>query len=99
MTKLSYPWLALGLGLLLVFGLLQSGALATDGAPALPLLTLLLISEFGFFATAIGAFIGIRQLRAGRAATALLPVTLGCAALAAAFLYLGIRLWPGGFPG
>jgi hypothetical protein len=97
--KLSYPWLALGLGLLVALGLLQSGALAFDGNYALPMLTMLIINEFGFFVTAIGAGVGINKLRTGGATSALLLATLADGLLAAGFLYLGIRLWPGGFPG
>jgi hypothetical protein len=58
---------------------------------------LLVVNEFGFFVTAIGAGIGINKLLAsGRQATLLL-VTIACGLLAAGFLYLGIQLWPGGF--
>lgn len=99
MANLSYPWLALGMGLLVALGLLQSGALSADGSYALPMLTMLIINEFGFFVTAIGAGVGINKLLAGGMQGALLLVTLGCAVLAGGFLYLGIRLWPGGFPG
>jgi hypothetical protein len=99
MQNLSYPWLALGLGLLVAFGLLQAGALPADGNYALPMLTMLIINEFGFFVTAIGAGVGINKLLAGGVRPPLLLATLGCAVLAAGFLYLGIKLWPGGFPG
>jgi len=99
MQNLSYPWLALGLGLLVAFGLLQSGALRADGNYALPMLTMLIINEFGFFVTAIGAGVGINKLLAGGVRTPLLLVTLGAGVQAAGFLYLGIKLWPGSFPG
>jgi len=99
MQNLSYPWLALGLGLLVGFGLLQSGALPADGNYALPMLTMLIINEFGFFVTAIGAGVGINKLLATGIRTPLLLVTLADGVLAAGFLYLGIKLWPGGFPG
>ena len=99
MQNLSYPWLALGLGLLIAFGLLQSGALPADGNYALPMLTMLIINEFGFFVTAIGAGVGINKMLAGGIRLPLLLVTLGCAVLAAGFLYLGIKLWPGGLGG
>ncbi|MGD8617569.1 MAG: hypothetical protein PVH54_00100 [Gammaproteobacteria bacterium] len=99
MQNLSYPWLALGLGLLVAFGLLLSGALPADGNYALPMLTMLLINEFGFFVTAIGAGVGINKQLAGGVRPALLLVTLADGMLAAGFLYLGIKLWPGGFPG
>jgi len=100
MQNISCPWLALGLGLLVAFGLLQSGALQADGNYALPMLTMLIINEFGFFVTVIGAGVGINKLLAGGVRPPpLLLVTLGCAMLAAGFLYLGIKLWPGGFTG
>jgi hypothetical protein len=99
MQNLSYPWLALGLGVLVAFGLLQSGALPADGNYALPMLTMLIINEFGFFVTAIGAGVGINKLLAGGVRLQLLLVTLADGVLAAGFLYLGIKLWPGGFPG
>jgi hypothetical protein len=62
MGNLSFPWLALGLGLLVAVGLLSSGALSPDGNYSLPLLTMLIVNEFGFFVTAIGAGVGINRL-------------------------------------
>ena len=95
MTNPGFPGLALGIGILVAAGLLQSGALAPGAEQALPLLTLLVVNEFGFFVTAIGAGVGINaMLKQGVRPPLLLP-TLGCAVLAAGFLYLGIRLWPG----
>jgi hypothetical protein len=94
MTNSGFPGLALGIGILAAAGLLQSGALAPGAEHALPLLTLLVVSEFAFFVTAIGAGVGINaMLNRGVRPSVLLP-TLGCAVLAAGFLYLGIRLWP-----
>lgn len=95
MANMGFPGLALGIGILVAAGLLQSGVLAANADYALPLLTLLIVNEFGFFVTAIGAGVGInRMLNRGIRPSVLLP-TLGCAVLAAGFLYLGIRLWPG----
>jgi hypothetical protein len=95
MTNTGFPGLALVIGILAAAGLLQSGALAPGAEHALPLLTLLVVSEFAFFVTAIGAGVGINaMLNRGVRPAVLLP-TLGCAVLAAGFLYLGIRLWPG----
>lgn len=98
MKKMPFPWLALGLGLVIALGLQQTGALSARDEYALPLLTLLIVCEFCFFVTAIGAVIGIRtQVRQG-IDPAGFSVALGCAVLAVVFLYLGFRLWPGGFP-
>ncbi len=96
--KNSFPWLALGLGLLLAVVLLQTGATRPDGEHSLPLLTMLIMSEFGFFLCAIGAGLGIRTLLKQEFSYSLLAVVLGCCVLAAGFLWLGIVLWPGGFP-
>ena len=90
----SFPWLALALGLLLALLLLRFSPLNTEPGPTLPLLTALLMSEFGFLATAVGAGIGIRELmRTGlRLHSAL--ISAGNSMLALVFLRLGLLLWP-----
>lgn len=96
MARLPFPWLAMGLGLLVAFGLIGAGALGPAEGYRLPLLTLLIVNEFGFFLTVIGAGIGIARLRAQGAQHGLLLSLIGCALLAAGFLWLGLRLWPEG---
>ena len=89
----SFPWLALGLGLLLALVLMRFGPTADGGG--LPLLTALLISEFGFLLTAIAAGIGVRDLvNQGARAVCILPLA-GNALLAVNFLRMGLALWPG----
>jgi hypothetical protein len=95
MANVSFPWLALGMGLLVAVGLLTSGVLSPDGDYALPLLTLLIVNEFGFFVTAIGAGVGINMILKDGMQTTLLMVIIGDAVMAAGFLYLAIKLWPG----
>ncbi len=95
MTKLGFPWLALGMGLLVAIGLLASGVLSPEAEYDLPLLTMMIVNEFGFFVTAIGAGIGINTLLKNGMQPRLLMVTVGCAVMAAGFLYLAIKLWPG----
>ncbi len=97
MNNLPFPWLALGMGLLVAFGLLGSGALGPSESYKLPTLTLLIVNEFGFFVTAIGAGVGINTLLTSGRQAGLLLATMACGLFAAAFLYLGIQLWPGGF--
>ena len=88
----SFPWLALGLGLLLALVLMRFGP-TTDGG-GMPLLTGLLISEFGFLLTAIAAGIGIRDLlRQGVQAVCML-LLVGNVLLAANFLRMGMAFWP-----
>lgn len=95
MGNFSFPWLALGLGLLVAAGLLSSGVLSPDANFVLPLLTMLIVNEFGFFVTAIGAGVGINMILKDGMQTPLLMVIIGDAILAACFLFLAIRLWPG----
>jgi hypothetical protein len=95
MGNVSFPWLAMGMGLLIAAGLLSSGVLSPDGSYALPLLTLLIVNEFGFFVTAIGAGVGINMLLKEGRQTILLMVIIADAIMAAGFLYLAIKLWPG----
>lgn len=91
--KFSFPWFAAGTGLLLAMVLIQSGVLGDASERSLPLLTLLFISEFGFFVTAAGTVMAGRNLQQqGRSLSGLL-LTLACGALAIAFFALGILLW------
>ena len=94
MSRHGYPYVALALGMTL-FVIVQYGkGMRDDGVTAIPLLTLLLMSELAFIATAVGTYIGGRQLVSGGFKTATLLVTIACALLAAHFLLLGIELWP-----
>jgi len=95
MGRLTFPWLALGMGILVAVGLLASGVLSADGNYQLPLLTMLIVNEFGFFVTAIGAGVGINMLGKEGSNPVLLGVVIADAMLAAGFLYLAITLWPG----
>ena len=97
MNNLSFPWLALGLGLVVAVGLAVSGAFSPEGSYKLPLLTMLIVNEFGFFVTAIGAGLGINALLAKGLNPALLGISIADALMAAMFLYLGIQMWPGSF--
>ncbi|MEJ2393919.1 MAG: hypothetical protein P8045_00615 [Candidatus Thiodiazotropha sp.] len=93
--KFSFPWFAAGTGLLLAMVLLKSGVLGDAADRGLPLLTMLFISEFGFFVTAAGSFVaGKSLLNQGRSWKNLL-LTAACGVLAIAFFSLGILLWQG----
>ncbi len=97
MNNISFPWLALGLGLIVAVGLVMSGAFSPESNYKLPLQTMLIVNEFGFFVTAIGAGIGINTLVGKGKTPVLLGITVADGLMAAMFLYLGIQLWPGGF--
>ncbi|MES9843933.1 MAG: hypothetical protein ABW162_06725 [Candidatus Sedimenticola sp. PURPLELP] len=94
MKKQNYPFIALALGLTLLLIVIYGNQINNAGTPAVPLLTLLVVNEFGFFATAIGSYIGIRHIMA----TGMKPIytiTTGCCLLLSIyFMFMGIALWP-----
>lgn len=92
--KLPFPWVALGVGLVLTLLLMQTGALQPQPERSLPLLTQLIITEFGFFLTAIGAAMAVRVMVSRGLNLPSLIAAAGCGLLSAAFLWLGVRLWP-----
>jgi hypothetical protein len=94
MKKSSFPLVALGVGLALMGLLLFAGNPGDETRRILPLLTLLIISEFGMFLSGIGAWLGIVTMRATGFRPAMLSITVACAVLAAVFLILGIEYWP-----
>jgi hypothetical protein len=93
-NRARFPYVAVLLG-----GFLLMVLLFTDGAHdisvfRLPMLTLLLISEFGCIVTATGAWLGIQQLMKSRFTLLMIAVTTACAMLAPAFAILGVGYWP-----
>lgn len=95
MSKFPFPWLALGIGLLVSLLLIAGGVQTPERDPMLPLLTQLILAEFGFILTAIGAVQGVRALQRNGMAFGMLIATGGCALLAVGLALLGISLWPG----
>mgnify|MGYP001821113288 FL=1 len=93
--KDRFPWLALGMGLLIAVLLLLAGALDTGQAPRLPLLTMLILSEFGVIVTAIGVYAGSRRLVQRGVDRPTLLAVIGCLMLSTGLATLGFRLWPG----
>jgi len=94
MTKASFPWIALVLCLPIF--LLLSGTVAggPDGTPLLPLLTRLILSEFGGIVTLIGAISGVRAMLEQGLTVRIFAATLACSVLAGWFLWQGVGLWP-----
>lgn len=89
-----FPYLAVALGILLMMIVIQGSNAGAEGSAAIPLLTLLVISEFAFFVTGIGVYIGIKNFRSVARKPVYLGATLICALLAAGFLWMGFELWP-----
>jgi len=95
MMKYPFYWLALGIGLIVIFLLLQSGVLGPADELRLPLLTLLIVNEFGFFVCAIGLLFAVREMKASEPSLAKWLTLLGNGVLSLSFVLIGLRLWPG----
>ena len=95
MNKSNFPFIALALGLFLMGVLFKTGAANPDVELILPLLTVLLISEFGFIVMAIAVFFGVQGLSKNGFDIVVTIVTLLCGMLAVEFMVIGIQHWPG----
>lgn len=94
MSRKNFPLLALALAVFVQLLLPLASMPDNHGNTLLPLLTLLVIAEFGFIIASIGAYMaGMQQLKSGFTATGA-AVTLLCAVLAISLLLQGIELWP-----
>ena len=87
MQTRHFPFIALAFGIVL-------GIVSLAGATMLPLLTRLVVAEFAFFVTAIGAFMAFRQSRGEGTEPSTLVAGALCGALAVFFLLRGVALWP-----
>ncbi|MGD8914611.1 MAG: hypothetical protein PVI97_17940 [Candidatus Thiodiazotropha sp.] len=96
MNKNNFPFVALGIGLFMMLFVMKGSETSDDGITAIPLLTLLVVSEFAFFVTAVGAYFGARHIQADGMKPLNTASTLICMLLSVGFLWLGIALWPSG---
>ncbi len=95
MKKSNFPFIALALGLFLMGILFKTGAADPDIESVLPLLTVLLISEFGFIVMAIAVYFGAQTLTRNGFDIVLAIVTLLCGMLGVEFMVVGLEHWPG----
>lgn len=95
MKNNTFPWVAVGLGLVIGFMLLVAGAMDPAGEHALPLLTMLFMCEFGFIVTGVGAVMGIKVWLGQRGNLPMLLAGTLSAGLAAGFALIGLPLWQG----
>ena len=75
--------------------LFKTGAADPDAELVLPLLTVLIISEFGFIVMAVGVFLGGQALVKNGFEIVLAIVTLLCGMLGVEFMLIGLKHWPG----
>jgi hypothetical protein len=94
MKTFKFPYIALCSGLFFLLVVVLGGEANSDGVTPVPLLTLLVISEFAFFMTVAGAYIGVKHILS----TGIRPVytiaTLLCGLLSVKFLLFGVDFWP-----
>jgi small neutral amino acid transporter SnatA (MarC family) len=95
MKKTNFPFIAFGLGLFLMGILVKTGAADPGADPVLPLLTVLIISEFGFIVMAVAVFLGAQTLAREGFEIVLAIFTLLCGMLGVEFMVIGIEHWPG----
>ena len=97
MKRHQFPAIALTLavpllGVLWIGG--ESSTVDPDSAPVLPLLTLVVISEFGLIICLAGIALGVQHGRHQGWTGRHVLITVGCALAAVAFLLQLIRWWP-----
>jgi hypothetical protein len=96
MNKTNFPFIALAIGLFLMGVLYKTGVTDPETEIVLPLLTVLIISEFGFIVMAAGVYLGIQTMLRNGFDIVLSVVTLLCGMLGVEFMLTGIEHWPGG---
>lgn len=95
MNKNNFPFIAAAIGFILTIVLLKGSGVRADGKTTfLPLLTLLLMSEFGAILTAIGTYLGLKQFFSTKKLSVELLLTVFCAFLCLQFVVQGFALWP-----
>lgn len=91
----NFPYVALFLGMMFMLVVVLGGQVnEATNSTRLPLLTLLIVCEFAFFLTAIGAFVSIKQILSQGVSVKMVIVALLCALSAITFMTKGISFWP-----
>jgi len=94
MKMIHFPYLALPLAVVFFMIISMGQQVDAEGEAVLPLLTLLVLSEFAFFATGIGAYIGFKQIHQVGFTPVYAITSILCAVSSVCFMFLGITLWP-----
>ena len=94
LQKTPFSLIAIVLGIMLLVLLITSAPEITGGEPKLPLLTLLIVSEFGFMVNAIGVFTAIKTLINTGTNQFIIASAICCTLLAVKFMMIGISYWP-----
>lgn len=95
MQKYPFSFIAIALGLMLLTLLTASAPDTVGGEPRIPLLAILIASEFGFVVTAIGVFTGIKTMLSTGKNRYIIVAVFCCALMSVKFMLTGISYWPG----
>jgi len=94
MSSEKFPYIAIVLGVMFYIALFLGGQTHADGSTHLPLLTLLLVSEFGFISHLAALYIVIKKcLRIGINVELLVTASC-CIIFIGYFLIAGLKFWP-----
>lgn len=94
MKKENFPFIAVLLGSILTLIVFKGSGLRDDGKTLIPLLTLLLISEFGAIVTGVGCYLGVKHFFATKTISLSTVASLFCGFLFVVFISRGFSLWP-----
>lgn len=94
MSKYNFPYVALAMGIFFMLVVTIGGQVGEGDSTKLPLLTLLVVSEFAFFLCAIGAYLSLRRILDLGFSLMHALVGMSCVVLVVRFLMLGIAFWP-----
>lgn len=94
LQKAPFSLIAFVLGITLLVLLIKSAPEVAGGEPKLPLLTMLIVSEFGFVVNAIGVFTAVKTMLSTGINQYLLAGAICCSALSVKFMMIGISYWP-----
>lgn len=93
MSIAKFPYFALALSVIFII-VLTLGQQQVDGVTLLPLLTLLLVSEFGFILNLITLYIMLKYSFQQASMTLKTGMLLAVTGLSLYFLMQGLQLWP-----
>lgn len=91
--KQHFPWVTLGVGLLLAITLFQFSPLNADATYTMPLLTALLMCEVGFLLAVIGTAVSLNKVIKEHVHLGNATMLVGNMLLGVNFLCLGLTLW------
>lgn len=91
MKMTAFPLVAMLIGGFIQLVLMMTAS--ESGETAVPILTLLLMTEFGFIVSVIGAFLGVKRIVAREHDLKLVLPTLACIVIAVMLALEGYEMW------